>query len=99
MGAVERNTYFERFKYTQKSQSIMKGTVFLLAIIGLHSVTSLPSISIDEQTKKCYSAFYRCCSSETEIPQRCFEMNNCVLNFNSLRNYNIICHGIYPQKP
>ena len=39
-------------------------------IKGLQSVTSLPGISIDEQTKKCFSAFYRCCSSETEIPQR-----------------------------
>merc|ERR1712032_454912 len=78
---------------------IMKGSAFLVAIIALHSVASLPSISIEDQTRKCYSAFYRCCSSEIEIPQRCFELNNCVLNFNSLQNYNSICHGIYPQEP
>merc|ERR1719273_2636700 len=69
-----------------------------ICIQALHSVSNLPSVSIEEETRKCYSAFYRCCSSHSEIPQRCFEMNNCIQNFDTLKNYNKICQGIHPDE-
>merc|ERR1712157_631437 len=41
-----------------------------------------------DQVRKCFSGFIRCCSSTKTIPQRCFEINQCVLTFFTLEIYN-----------
>merc|ERR1711884_990564 len=51
--------------------------------------------SSKDQVRKCFSGFFRCCSSTKTIPQRCFEINQCVLTFFTLERYNEICSNIY----
>ena len=48
-----------------------------------------------DQVRKCFSGFIRCCSSTKTIPQRCFEINQCVLTFSTLERYSEICSNIY----
>jgi len=52
-------------------------------------------LSTQQQVEKCFSGFYRCCSSTRKIPLRCFEINQCPIHFSSLQNYNSICSKIY----
>merc|ERR1711902_14738 len=87
-------------QHTTKSQSriIMLPTKSLPAImlVLLPCCLSVPRfLNSKDQVRKCFSGFIRCCSSTKTIPQRCFEINQCVLTFFTLERYNEICSNIY----
>merc|ERR1712029_1081353 len=87
-------------QHTTKTQSriIMLLTKSLPAImlVLLPCCLSVPRfLNSKDQVRKCFSGFIRCCSSTKTIPQRCFEINQCVLTFFTLERYNEICSNIY----
>merc|ERR1711982_23361 len=87
-------------QHTTKTQSriIMLLTKSLLTIflVLLPCCLSVPRfLNSKDQVRKCFSGFIRCCSSTKTIPQRCFEINQCVLTFFTLERYNEICSNIY----
>merc|ERR1712152_112526 len=68
-------------------------TIFLVLLPCCLSVPRF--LNSKDQVRKCFSGFIRCCSSTKTIPQRCFEINQCVLTFFTLERYNEICSNIY----
>merc|ERR1712029_238816 len=88
-------------QHTTKTKSriiIMLLTKSLPAImlVLLPCCLSVPRfLNSKDQVRKCFSGFIRCCSSTKTIPQRCFEINQCVLTFFTLERYNEICSNIY----
>merc|ERR1711982_98787 len=87
-------------QHTTKTQSriIMLLTKSLPAImlVLIPCCLSVPRfLNSKDQVRKCFSGFIRCCSSTKTIPQRCFEINQCVLTFFTLERYNEICSNIY----
>merc|ERR1711944_226378 len=68
----------------------------IVMIVLLPCCLSLPRFfNSKEQARLCAVSFFRCCSSTKRIPYRCFELNQCPLNFFPLENYNEICSNIY----
>merc|ERR1712003_422342 len=67
-----------------------------IMLVLLPCCLSVPRfLNSKDQVRKCFSGFIRCCSSTKTIPQRCFEINQCVLTFFTLERYNEICSNIY----
>merc|ERR1712079_517728 len=98
--ASENTVGIEYFLLTRAPGSIMKWMWILMQLsLLLPSLFSLPKlVSKDEQSQLCVLAFYRCCSSTEKLPLRCFEMNRCNINFETLELYNSICRGIYKEE-
>merc|ERR1712147_135395 len=69
-----------------------------IMLVLLPCCLSVPRfLNSKDQVRKCFSGFIRCCSSTKTIPQRCFEINQCVLTFFTLERYNEICSNIYEE--
>merc|ERR1712177_143931 len=87
-------------QHTTKTQSIiimlLTKSLPAIMLILLPCCLSVPRfLNSKDQVRKCFSGFIRCCSSTKTIPQRCFEINQCVLTFFTLERYNEICSNIY----
>merc|ERR1712051_421208 len=92
--------HLPHIQHTSITQSGLKmlPTKSLLPIILvlLPCCLSVPRfLNSKDQVRKCFSGFIRCRSSTKTIPQRCFEINQCVLTFSTLERYNEICSNIY----
>merc|ERR1712018_1072282 len=69
----------------------------IMMIVLLPCCLSLPRFfNSKDQARLCAVSFFRCCSDHSKIiPYRCFELNQCPLNFFPLEKYNEICNNIY----
>merc|ERR1712111_11530 len=87
-------------QHTTKTQSriimLLTKSLPTILLVLLPCCLSVPRfLNSKDQVRKCFSGFIRCCSSTKTIPQRCFEINQCVLTFFTLERYNEICSNIY----
>merc|ERR1711976_764051 len=88
---------------TSKTQKFNMGRTMsiipvIMMIFLLPCCLSLPRFfNSKDQARLCAVSFFRCCSdgSTKRIPYRCFELNQCPLNFFPLKKYNEICSNIY----
>merc|ERR1712029_1090344 len=87
-------------QHTTKTQSriimLLTKSLPTILLVLLPCCLSVPRfLNSKDQVRKSFSGFIRCCSSTKTIPQRCFEINQCVLTFFTLKRYNEICSNIY----
>merc|ERR1711976_775983 len=91
-------TYGQQASKTQKFNMVRTMSIIpvIMMIFLLPCCLSLPRFfNSKDQARLCAVSFFRCCSSTKRIPYRCFELNQCPLNFFPLEKYNEICSDIY----
>merc|ERR1711893_218945 len=93
-------TYGQETSKTQKFNMVRTMSIIpvIMMIFLLPCCLSLPRFfNSKDQARLCAVSFFRCCSDDPtkRIPYRCFELNQCPLNFFPLEKYNEICSNIY----
>merc|ERR1712029_364942 len=92
-------TYSQLTSKTHKIMRVRTMSIIpvIMMIFLLPCCLSLPRFfSSKDQARHCAVSFFRCCSDHSKIiPYRCFELNQCPLNFFPLERYNEICSNIY----
>merc|ERR1711976_435747 len=92
-------TYGQLTSKNQKLNMVQTISIIpvIMMIVLLPCCLSLPRFfNSKDQARLCAVSFFRCCSDDAKIiPYRCFELNQCPLNFFPLEKYNEICNNIY----
>merc|ERR1711997_71278 len=100
MGSLKTDRSCKHIQNKNKNHTITLTMQFsiLLVLAVLPLSLAVPSFySAQEQADRCWTGFYRCCSSTRTIPFRCFQLNGCPMHFTNLRVYNRICQKMYQE--